>query len=222
MGKPYIAGNSPLEIQSQLRNLYKYIVKILNSSDPLENVVDLTSVKDTFIKDGSIKYVKQSGYDYILDKGSTATADGWYIVETSSGTGRWLVRFTDVVHSYGTITGAANNRFILPDGTEQVDSGGDVPDLFYIVTKPGYLRDLRVWIDQGTGLAATYFTIYKVADGSSTSVATTLSVGLTAFGQRGTSFNREWVNVYDRLVLRHDQGAGGTATKVSATWEIHV
>jgi len=126
------------------------------------------------------------------------------------------------ITSFGTITNTAADMFILPDGTEEADAGGTVPELSYLVSANGVLRNLWIALDQDPTADLT-FTIYRVPEGSSASSATALTATVLAGAGPWVASDLTHslqVKAGDRLVLRHSQGGTGTATKVSATFEI--
>jgi len=94
MGKPFLAGNSTFEIQSQLTKIWKRIKNVVSSSSPATNLAELSSIPDLVIADGSQKYVTTVGDNFVLDKSSTEVVDGITVLYTASGVGRWIRKLT--------------------------------------------------------------------------------------------------------------------------------
>jgi hypothetical protein len=121
-----------------------------------------------------------------------------------------------------SLTADGTAYFILPDGTEQADSGGTEPDISIIVARAGILRNLKVYLDQDPTNnlpIAIYIVPYGLATSAPTGLTCTVTTGAGPWFAEDT-LDTLAVAAGDRLILRHVQPVGGTAVKLSAVFEI--
>jgi len=153
----------------------------------------------------------------ILKSTNTPVDDGYN--DGYSGDGYNAIMVTGFCSS---LSADGTAYFILPDGTEQADAGGTEPSMSIIVARAGILRNLKVYLnlDPTNNFPVTIYRIpFGLTASAPTGLTCTIATGAGPWFAEDTS-NTLAVAAGDRLILRHVQPIGGTATKLSAVFEI--